>query len=169
MHALSKFHFILPANRVISFEDWTQEPKIGVQWAFEGREIKIDFGYEVDAYPTPEFDGVVVVFPNYEEVPYQHPDNAAIYNADGTLRLRLKAPKPLARHLPGYIHTPQEVAELEPEGFWQVGWGCGDGITEIGKPWMWAHIGLWRDVYERRYFDPATGLFDLEHYSTARR
>ena len=113
MKKLSKFHFILPGDSIVSFENWTQEPKIGVQWEFKEKEIRMNFGYEVDAFPTPVFDGVAVVFPNYEKAPYNHPDNAAVYNADGTLRFRLKAPKPLSRHLPRYIHTPEEVARLE--------------------------------------------------------
>lgn len=155
-------------GRVVRLLQDAPSPK-GASWQMGNEQIKLRFDSWIDMYPTPEYDGLVVIFPRDDASIFQFPDNAAIYNPDGTLRFRLKAPKPLARRLPGYIHTPEEVGRLKPEGFWQVGWGCGDGILDFNRPWMWAHIGLWRDVYERRYFDPATGEFDLEHYSTARR
>lgn len=169
MPQISQLRYILPGGATVSFDNWTQEPKFGVKWACDGREYLLDFGYEVDAYPTPTLDGIIIVYPDFHKAPLTHPDNAAIYNADGSLRFRLKAPKPLSSHWPGYVHTPEQIKKRPPEGFWQVGWGCGDGITDFSRPWMWANIGLHCDVYERRYFDPKTGEFDLEHYSTARR
>lgn len=155
-------------GRVIHLSQDAPSPK-GASWWLGGKLIELRFDSWIDMYPTPEHDGLVVIFPKDDATPFLFPDNAAIYNADGSLRFRLKAPKPLSRHLLGYVHASEEMARLEPEGFWQVGWGCGDGIIDSYRPWMWAHIGLHCDVYERRYFDPATGEFDLEHYSTARR
>jgi hypothetical protein len=137
----------------------------GLCWKYRGQQIKLFPGIPLSAFPIPMGDGVLIL----DAPGMDAPDNAAIYNPDGTLRFQLKAPKPLARRLPGYIHTPEEVGRLEPKRFWQVGWGCGDGILDFNRPWMWAHIGLWRDEYERRYFDPVTGEFDLEHISTVRR
>jgi len=155
-------------GRVIRLPQDAPSPK-GASWLLGGKRVVLRFDSWIDMYPTPEHDGMVAIFPIDDAAIFQHPDNAAIYNADGSLRFRLKAPKPLSRYLPGYVHTPEQVAKLPPEGFWQAGWGCGDGITDIYRPWMWAHIGLWCDVYERRYFDPATGEFDLEHFSVSRR
>ncbi len=37
-----------------------------------------------------EHEGLVVIFPKDNATPFPFPDNAAIYNADGSLRFRLK-------------------------------------------------------------------------------
>ncbi|MCM8566977.1 hypothetical protein [Thauera linaloolentis] len=140
----------------------------GATWTLGAKTITIMFDQWIDLYPTPLLDGLVVLYPRGSPEPYVHPDNAAIHNANGSFRCHLKAPKPLSKHLPGYVHTPEQVAKLPTEGFWQVGWGCGDGIRDFSRPWMWANIGLHCDIYERRYFDPDTGKFDLEHFHTGR-
>lgn len=163
------FRILTPEGEAIPLKNNSGKSTFGIKWKYRDDEYVMNCGYAIQAVPLPESDGFLIVYPYFHKAPLSPPDNAAIYNADGSLRCRLKAPKPLSRHLPGYVHTSEEVARLSAEGFWQVGWGCGDGITDIYRPWMWAHIGLHCDVYERRYFDPATGEFDLEHYSTARR
>ena len=165
---LERFSFISPEGLVIPQEEWTCQSIFGIKWVYQGKEHLFDFGYAIQSTPLPSFDGFVIVFPYFHKSPFQLPDNAAVYNCDGTLRFRLKAPKPLSRHLPGYVHTPEHVEQLDPEGFSQVGRGYGDGITDATRPWMWAYIDLWYDVYERRYFDPTTGEFDLQHFSTFR-
>ncbi len=163
------FRILTPDGDVIPFKNNSGKSTFGVKWRCCGDEHIMDCGYAIQAVPLPELDGFLIVYPNFHKAPLHHPDNAAIYNADGSLRFRLKAPKPLSRHWPGYVHTPEQLEKRPSEGFWQIGWGCGDGITDFSRPWMWANIGLHCDVYERRYFDPKTGDFDLEHYSTARR
>lgn len=137
----------------------------GLLWESERGRVELFREIPLSAFPTPNWDGVVILG-NPEWIA---PHNAAIYNADGSLRFRLKTPKPLTRYLPGYVHTPEEVAKLEPEGIFQVGWGFGDGIPYSERPWMWARIGLHCDVYEQRYFDPDTGEFDTIHFHVARR
>jgi len=168
---ITNLNYILSDGQEVSFEDWTHESKFGIKWVCNGETHVFNFGYSAGIEPTPCMGGFVVVYPDFHKVPtcFKSPHNAAIYNADGSLRLRLKAPKPLARHLPGYIHTAEEVAKLEPEGIWQIGWGFGDGITDFERPWMWARIGLHCDVYEQRYFDPNTGEFNMVHFHIARR
>lgn len=171
---ITRLNYILSDGQEVSFEDWTHESKFGIKWVCNGETHIFDLGYVSGIEPTPCMDGFVVVYPDFHSVPevFKPPHNAAIYNADGSLRLRLKTPKPLARHLPGYVHSPDEVARLEPEGIWQVGWNTNDfgEICTWEAPYvMWAHIGLHRDVYERRYFDPNTGEFDMTHSHVARR
>jgi hypothetical protein len=169
--AITNPRYILGDGRDISVEEWTHESKFGIKWESNGQSHIFDFGYCVGLEPTPSMDGFVVVYPNFHKVPacFKPPHNAAIYNADGSLRFHLKTPKPLTRHLPGYVHSPEEVAKLEPEGIFQVGWGFGDGIPYSERPWMWARIGLYCDVYEQRYFDPNTGEFDMTYFHVARR
>lgn len=140
----------------------------GLAWEHVDKTVQLFPGVPISAYPTPNADSVIVLDAPGMSVP----NNAAIYNADGSLRFRLKAPKPLSRHWPGYVHTPEQIEKHPSEGFWQVGWNVndfGDLCTWEAPYLMWANIGLHCDVYERRYFDPKTGEFDLEHYSTARR
>jgi hypothetical protein len=163
------FRILTPEGDALPLKNNSGKSTFGIKWRYQGDEHVMDCGYAIQAVPLPESDGFLIVYPYFHKAPMNPPDNAAIYNADGTLRFRLKAPNPLSRHWPGYVHTPEQIEKSAPEGFWQVGWGCGDGITDIYRPWMWANIGLHCDVYERRYFDPKTGEFDLEHYSTARR
>ena len=158
-------------GRVIRLSQDAPSPK-GASWWLGNQQIELSFDSWIDMYPTPEHDGLVVIFPKDDATPFQYPDNAAIYNADGSLRFRLRAPKPLSRHWPGYVHTAEQIEKRPPEGFWQVGWNVNDfgALCAWEAPYlMWANIGLHCDVYERRYFDPKTGEFDLEHYSTARR
>lgn len=122
----------------------------------------------VDMLPTPTCDGLVVYgFP--EDHPrFSCPNNAAIYNADGSLRCQLIPPPVLARSLPGTTLTPEQIHRMQPDGFWNVGCGRGDGIEDGETPWMWAHIGYGYDTFECRYFDPRTGKFDDEHFSVGR-
>lgn len=137
----------------------------GLRWKAEQGWVELFRGIPLSAFPTPNWDGVVIL-----GIPeWLAPHNAAIYNADGSLRFHLKTPKQLTRHFPGYVHTPEEVARREPEGIFQVGWGFGDGISDWDRPWMWARISLHCDVYEQRYFDPETGEFDMTHFHVARR
>lgn len=139
----------------------------GLRWEHEENLIELFPGVPLSAYPTPYGAGVVIVgLPDFPS-----PNDAAIYNVDGSFRCHLKAPKPLSWHLPGYIHSPEQIAKISPEGFWQVGWRTNDfwEICTWEAPYlMWANIGLHCDVYERRYFDPDTGEFDLEHFHTGR-
>lgn len=163
--------YILADGRDISVEEWTHESKFGIKWESIGQSHIFDFGYCVGLEPTPSMDGFVVVYPDFHKVPtcFKPPHNAAIYNADGSLRFHLKTPKHLTRHFPGYVHTADEVARYQPEGIFQVGRGFGDGISDWDRPWMWASISLHCDVYEQRYFDPDTGEFDMTHFHVARR
>lgn len=140
----------------------------GLRWKTEQAWVELFRGIPFSAFPTPNWDGVVILgIPEWIA-----PHNAAIYNADGSLRFHLKTPKQLTRHFPGYVHTADEVARLEPEGIWQVGWNTNDfgEICTWEAPYlMWAHIGLHCDVYERRYFAPDTGEFDMTHFHVARQ
>jgi hypothetical protein len=155
-------------GRVLLITQEQPAPK-GAKWSVESGSVSIMFNEWIDFYPTPNLDGLVVLYPIGASAPYAPPNNAAIYNADGSLRFHLKTPKHLTRHFPGYVHTADEVARLEPEGIFQVGWGFGDGISDWDRPWMWARISLHCDVYEQRYFDPDTGEFDMTHFHVARR
>lgn len=166
------FRILTPEGDAIPLKNNSGKSTFGVKWRCCGDEHIMDCGYAIQAVPLPESDGFLIIYPNFHKAPLNHPNNAAIYNADGSLRFRLKAPKPLSRHWPGYVHTPEQIEKRPSEGFWQAGWNVNDfGELCIWEaPYlMWANIGLHCDVYERRYFDPKTGEFDLEHYSTARR
>lgn len=143
----------------------------GTTWLHCGRRVTIMFDAWVEICPTPTFDGLVVYGYPWGHNEFGRPDNAVIYNADGTLRCRLRAPVPLVRQLPGYTLTPEQIAKLKPEGFWQVGWR----VNEFGQvcDWlapyvMWAEIGLFEYAYECRFFDPTTGEFDLKHAAAGR-
>lgn len=166
------FRILTPTGIAIPVGDKSGESTFGIKWRYRGAEYVMDCGYAIQAVPLPESDGFLIVYPDFHKAPLTHPDNAAIYNADGSLRFRLKAPKPLSRHWPGYVHTAGQIEKHPAEGFLQVGWNVNDfgELCTWEAPYlMWANIGLHCDVYERRYFDPATGEFDLDHYSTARR
>lgn len=154
--------------RPIGVEPPTRPPPEtrGIKWRVGGRRVWLKFGCWVLAFPTPARDGVAVVFPFGEvESGYGAPDNAAIFNADGSLRFRLKSPSLLARYVPGY-NMPEKY--IRPWGFSQIGCKVGKRGFD-GRWWMWAYITIAdTDCYETRYFDPDTGEFDQEHYSVSR-
>ena len=141
----------------------------GAIWSHCGQQIRLMFDAWVEVCPTPTLDGLVVYGYPKDHKEFGRPDNAAIYNADGTLRCRLAVPRPLTRYLPGTTSSADVVAQMQADGFWQIGRGYGDGIEDRNVPWMWADIGYGFDAYERRYFDPRSGKFDQLHFSIGRR
>lgn len=156
--------FQTPRGAEILFENWRGTDSIfAVTWQVEQRQIRMDFGYSVGCWPTPNLDGVAIVYPDIQGAPYLPPNNAVIINSDGTLRFQLKCPSLLARYVPGY-NMPEKY--IRPWGFSQIGsgsFGFGNRFT------MWAYITIAdTDCYETRYFDPDTGEFDQEHYSVSR-
>lgn len=143
----------------------------GAGWVHNGRPTTLMFDAWVDMLPTPTCDGLVVYgFPE-DHARFPCPNNAAIYNADGSLRCQLVPPPVLARSLPGTTLTPEQIHRMVPDGFWDIG----ARINEFGEAceWlapytMWATIGYGYDTFECRYFDPRTGKFDDEHFSVGR-
>lgn len=153
----------------IHYEEWKSGSKFGLCWIADDGFHRMSFGCSIVACPSPDWSSLIFVFPEWPVAPFQTPDNAAIYNADGTLRCQLKAPKVLTQAFPGCTLSAREIATMPPDGFWNIGRGCSDGIKDFSVPWMWAEIGYGYDFFERRYFDPRTGQFDTEHFSAGRR
>lgn len=163
------FGLVVDAEGRMRVLDEDQPAPRGIRWIADDREIRLVFDAWVEFCVAPEIGAVVVYgFPSNHKS-FARPDNAAIYNADGTVRCRLRVPKVLARAFPGCTLTPEAIAVLPPDGFWRIGKGCSDGIKDLSVPWMWAEIGYGYDFFERRYFDPRTGRFDTTHFSAGRR
>jgi hypothetical protein len=129
------------------------------------------FQYSLGIRITPLYDAFVMVFPKWPAAPFQLPNNAAIYNADGSLRCQLFVPKVLTPSLPGTTLTAEDIKRMPPDGFWEIGTRVnefGDVCDWLAPYLMWANIGYGYDTYECRYFDPTTGVFDTEHFSAGR-
>jgi len=125
-----------------------------LKWDFLQKEIVL-FENSIDIFglPTPDMHRVVVIYP-YDHSVYPSPGNALIYNANGSIHLQLKVPKPISE-----LAKPQErfINYGDPMSlhFDNVDWrknSKGEIIIAI-------RIGFARDWFEDRELNPETGEF----------
>ena len=130
-------------------EGWQRENPLrggqhGLQWNFQGKTIKIFDDSHIFGYPDPQMDSVVAIYPLDSKL-YPAPNNAVIYNPDGTLRMQLKMPSLASGE------TDKEYAYFK-----QVGWDeypPGNPVTA-----MWIGYGDYQ--FEIRILNTETGEFD---------
>lgn len=168
MNTMRNICFLTKDGKSVPKSEWRTGSKRGLEWDADDGPHRLAYDFAIGVCIAPLQDAFVLDFPKWPDAPFQHPNNAAIYNADGSLRCQLIPPPALARSLPGTTLTPEQIHRMQPDGFWNVGCGRGDGIEDGETPWMWAHIGYGYDTFECRYFDPRTGKFDDEHFSVGR-
>ena len=131
------------------YKEYINNAPQGLRWEFLGKEIKF-FEKPISLFglPTPNLQRVVVVYP-YDHQTYTSPNNAVIYNNDGSFYIQLKCPQ--------LISDLAKKSRLIPFGlyFERVAWSKdskGDIITSIS-------IGYNRDWWESRVLNPETGEF----------
>jgi len=88
-----------PGNSLFEFAsdeahgDYIRNRTKGIRWTSDGREILIfEEGNRIFGLPTPDGKRVVVIYPSDHRT-YPAPENAVVYNADGSVHLRLKMPR----------------------------------------------------------------------------
>lgn len=171
MKTMRNICFLTKDGKSVSKSEWRTGSKRGLEWDADDGPHRFAYDFAIGVCIAPLQDAFVLDFPKWPDAPFQHPNNAAIYNADGSLRCQLIPPPVLARSLPGSTLTPEQIRRMVPDGFWDIG----VRINEFGEAceWlapyaMWANIGYGYDTFECRYFDPRTGKFDDEHFSVGR-
>jgi hypothetical protein len=126
----------------------------GVRWESSGRIISMmETGRSVYGRPTPDMKRVVVVYP-YDHPVYSSPNNAVVYNADGSIHMQLKAPKlisDLAKQQARFIHYKGGLSLFFNDVDWKK--------NSDGKVVVAVSFGFNRDWHEERELNPETGEF----------
>lgn len=73
-------------------EEFLKGKKQGIYWEYNGEKITVlDENGSVEGFPISNLQYVVAIFQN--SITYPHPDNAVIFNLDGSVNKILKIPK----------------------------------------------------------------------------
>ncbi|NOS93058.1 MAG: hypothetical protein HOP30_14135 [Cyclobacteriaceae bacterium] len=119
----------------------------GVRWINDEKEVAIfPSSGRIIAYPTPDFTFVVVIYHPMDNPDFAAPNNAVIYNKDGSIHHRMKQQKLVSdlakKHLKDY-------SELFESVYW--------AHDKNGNVVMAVEVGFNRDLYECRIVDTNTG------------
>ena len=119
----------------------------GVCWINEGKEVSIfpSLG-RIIAYPTPDLTFVVVIYHPMDNADFAAPNNAVIYNMDGSIHHRMKQQKLVSDLAKKHL---KEYSELFESVYW--------ANDKNGNVVMAVEVGFKRDFYERRILNPNTG------------
>lgn len=150
--------YVFEGNAESLISKFYKDQSKGVKWVNKTQHItKFETGYKIYGYPTPDLQKVVVLYPQ-EHVKYPSPNNAVIYNAEGSIYMQLRAPN--------LISDLAKKSRLKPFGLYfdQVSWAK-DSKDDIVISMM---IGFNRDWREERVLNPETGEFG-ECLSSGRR
>jgi hypothetical protein len=124
----------------------------GIKWLYNGKEIVIGLPNEhLQGYPTPDLNKVVIVYPP-ENSEHAAPDNAVIYNADGTVFMQLKAPalvSDLAKQRARFMTYNSPFKLFFDTASWEK--------DSQGKTVMAMRLGFDHDWLEKRVLDYETG------------
>lgn len=126
----------------------------GAKWSFEGREIIIDGCFF--AYPSVAENYIIAIYP-LEDSEFPSPNNAVVYNLDGSLHRVLTPPElisELAIKRLGADNPPEPYAP-ESVFFDRVKWDKDSSGNLITSIW----IGYDREWHENRVLNPFTGEF----------
>lgn len=121
----------------------------GVRWEFDNNLVEIlERGKKIEGSPTPDPQYVVVIYPMDHEV-YRAPNNAVVYNADGSVHLQLTAPEPISELSKTRVRNLAKTKKFNPPHrlyFDGVSWAkVRDKVETVVK------IGFDRDWWERGF------------------
>jgi hypothetical protein len=126
----------------------------GLRWEYSGKVVEIlEHGKCINGMPTPDMKRVVVTYP-YDHPVYPSPNNAVVYNADGSVYMQLNAPKLISglAKQQGSVVPHTGVIDLF---FSRVHWeknSEGKVVTAVSFDFSW-------EWHEERELDPETGEF----------
>lgn len=136
------------------YKEYINNNPQGLKWDYEGKEIELfERSFSLFGLPTPNLKQVVVVYP-YDHPVYPEPGNAVIYNADGSIHLKLKVPKlisPLAKQRERFMNYEAPLKFY----FDRVRWAKNSN----GEVIIAMQIGFDRDWLEERELNPENGEF----------
>ena len=126
----------------------------GIVWIYRGKEIKlIKLTGRVEGYPSVDLNYVIAIY--FEDTEFKAPNNAVIYNADGTIHKRLEMPKLISERGEKY-----QYGSCFEDIMWRK--------NKEGKLITTISISFDRYSFEVRELNPETGvigdlLFDAIH------
>jgi hypothetical protein len=126
----------------------------GVKWTYNGKEVVINRCFF--AYPSADENYIIAIYP-LEDKGFPSPNNAVVYNLDGSLHKVLTPPRlvsQLAIDRLGIDNPPKPYA---PDSifFNNVKWDKDNNGKIVTSVW----IGYDREWHENRVLIPATGEF----------
>lgn len=126
----------------------------GIKWRNKGNEIVLfEKGQKISGYPSSDLKRVIVIYLN-DKIKFCSPNNAVIYNANGSIHLQLKSPI-LISDIAKKRQQFHQSADFSLLHFEKVGWAQnskGEIVTAIT-------IGFDRDWREVRVLNTETGEF----------
>lgn len=146
--------YLFEGNDEILISKFLNSPYQGVRWKFKNKMISLfERGYVIEGRPAPDLKKVVVVY-SMEHNKYRAPNNAVIYNADGSIHLQLKTPKLISELAIKHFPPGKNVNPVQLY-FEKVRWVKDDNgkivcAMTIGFNWEWR---------EERILNPETGEF----------
>lgn len=76
----------------IKIKDFYNSGNQGLFWEYNGAKIVLqEVGFDLFGFPTPDLKKVIVIYP-YNHSRFASPDNAVLYNSDGTINAIIKSP-----------------------------------------------------------------------------
>lgn len=143
---------------VDDYREYINDDTAGISWKSKNCEILLfERNVRLFGLPSTDMSKVIVIYPMNHKV-YQAPENAVIYNSDGSIHLKLKVPNlasELARQRVKYIrgygsfHPPYQLY------FDGVSWS----YNSIGDRNTVIRIVFDRDWWEDRLLNTETGEF----------
>lgn len=130
----------------------------GVKWYNEtkGEITFLESDIYLVGYPTPDMEKVIIIYPMDHDT-YHAPNNAIIYNADGSVHIQLHAPEPISELSKTRARNLAMTKSFNPPYrlyFDGVSWANVKGNVETV-----VKIGFDRDWWEERVLYPETGEF----------
>jgi hypothetical protein len=123
--------------------------KTGVRWLYKDVEIKLEDEFYVPGYPSVDNESFVAIYSSNSKIIVK-PNNAIIYNSDGSIRTHIKMPNNLLSSNAIRINPP-----LIDWSFIQANWYINSKRFKVVGIW----IGFARGKYfEIRELDTDTGL-----------
>jgi hypothetical protein len=112
----------------------------GVRWNNNEQIIVLEDNYSVTGYPTEKMDGVVAIY-GLNSKKFPAPNNAAIFNADGSFRLQLEVPEEMLST------NAQRMKPNKSECYFQqAGWSINSKGEKVTHVWICFAKGEYYEV-----------------------
>lgn len=146
--------YLFEGNDEVSISKYLKSSYQGIRWEYENKTVTFfEKGYKIHGRPTPDLKKVIVIY-SMEHNKYRAPNNAVVYNADGSIHMKLKSPKLISEL--AKKHAPQrKIVNPVQLYFEKVRWVKDDNGNTVCA----VTIGFNRDWREERILDPETGVF----------
>lgn len=137
------------------YKEYINNNPQGLKWEFQNKEIKFfENPFSLFGLPTPQLDKVILIYP-YDHPKYKAPQNAVIYNDDGSIYMQLKIPELISSTAKERKSRIKKFNPMNDAYFRGVYWskdGKGNLITVVSIDFDW-------EWWESRVLNPETGEF----------